>query len=261
MGLHQNGFRDNVGVFRYAGLTASNGAIPSALNINTALTGAMRNITAGEGITSDKVGIPLGYLAGGSWVMPQKAGNLSSHNNADFAISIAGLAVGGITTTASASIDITAEATGSLIASGEGTATFDITTNTPLLTASINGVGESTFAITMNTPTLGAIASMEATASFSITASLTPYAIGIMEGTTEESGLTNAGIANSVWGKVIEAGYTADEMLRILTSFAAGSATGLEGANPQFTGLDGSTLRIDGTYSAGTRTIDALNGA
>jgi len=50
-------------------------------------------------------------------------------------------------------------------------------------------------------------------------------------------------------------------MLRILTAFAAGSATGLEGANPQFTGIDGATLRIDGTYSAGTRTIDALNGA
>lgn len=44
-------------------------------------------------------------------------------------------------------------------------------------------------------------------------------------------------------------------------SLAAGSATGLEGSNPQFTGLDGTTVRIDGTYSAGTRTIDALNGA
>jgi len=29
---------------------------------------------------------------------------------------------------------------------------------------------------------------------------------------------------------------------------------------PQFTGLDGTTLRIDGAYNAGTRTIDALNG-
>lgn len=28
----------------------------------------------------------------------------------------------------------------------------------------------------------------------------------------------------------------------------------------QFTGLDGTTVRIDGTYSAGTRTIDALDG-
>jgi len=46
-----------------------------------------------------------------------------------------------------------------------------------------------------------------------------------------------------------------------MTATAAGSATGLEGANPKFTGIDGTTLRIDGAYSAGTRTIDALNGA
>ena len=43
-------------------------------------------------------------------------------------------------------------------------------------------------------------------------------------------------------------------------AWRAGAATGLEGANPQFTGLDGATVRIDGTYSAGTRTIDALDG-
>ena len=50
-------------------------------------------------------------------------------------------------------------------------------------------------------------------------------------------------------------------MLRTTTlTRGAGAATGLEGANPQFTGLDGSTIRIDGTYSAGTRTIDALDG-
>lgn len=46
------------------------------------ITGMLRNITAGEGITSEKVGVPMGYLHPGSWIMPQKPGNLSSHNNA-----------------------------------------------------------------------------------------------------------------------------------------------------------------------------------
>ena len=46
----------------------------------------------------------------------------------------------------------------------------------------------------------------------------------------------------------------------IIAAQAAGSATGLENGNPQFTGLDGVTVRIDGAYSAGTRTIDSLNG-
>lgn len=62
-------------------------------------------------------------------------------------------------------------------------------------------------------------------ASFSFGGTLTPYAIGHMSGTTEEAGLTPNGIANSVWGKVIEAGFSADQILRILAAQAAGSAT------------------------------------
>ena len=54
--------------------------------------------------------------------------------------------------------------------------------------------------------------------------------------------------------------YGHEEVIRILAAQAAGSATGLENGNPQFIGLDGVTLRIDGSYAAGTRTIDALNG-
>jgi hypothetical protein len=81
-----------------------------------------------------------------------------------------------------------------------------------------------------------------------------------MAGTTAEAGLTNAGIANSVWSKIVESGFSAEQILRIIAAQAAGSATGLENGNPQFTGLDGVTVRIDGAYSAGTRTIDSLNG-
>jgi hypothetical protein len=72
--------------------------------------------------------------------------------------------------------------------------------------------------------------------------------------------LTPEGIRDVVWAKIVEAGFSAEEIMRLLAAHAAGAATGLENGNPQFTGLDGSTLRIDGTYAAGTRTIDALNG-
>ena len=37
-------------------------------------------------------------------------------------------------------------------------------------------------------------------------------------------------------------------------------ATGLESGSPSFTGIDGSTERVAGTYSGGTRTIDTLDG-
>ena len=233
-----------------------------------------------------KAAIPYGHLSPSSWVLPRKAGGMSSSNTARIIIDSSGLAVGGITANGSSSITIAfADAYGQLIASASGTSSFTIDTNTPLLTASIEGIGAASFVVS-GTATLGAEANIEgvstititvsnatafplndasplrdASASFAFGGSLTPYAIGSMEGSTVDLGvITNDSVASAVWAKVIEAGYSADSILRILAAHAAGEATGLEGTNPQFTGIDGVTVRIDGTYLAGTRTIDALNG-
>jgi hypothetical protein len=73
-------------------------------------------------------------------------------------------------------------------------------------------------------------------------------------------GLTQQQVADAVWTRAIEAGFTAEQILRILAAEAAGTATGLEGANPVFKGLDGTTTRIDGGYNAGVRTINSRNG-
>lgn len=74
------------------------------------------------------------------------------------------------------------------------------------------------------------------------------------------TGLTTANVGQAVWAKVIEAGFTAEQILRILAAVNAGDATGLESGNPSFTGLDGATERVAGTYAAGTRTIDTVDG-
>ena len=230
-------------------------------------------------------GTPTGYLSPASWALPRTAGGMSSINSAALTIGLTGTGVGGITTTGTASITFTvAPASGELIAFGTGAATMTFTPTGTLL-ASISGAGSAAFSVSTNTPTLGALASgsgaatmafsaagdilptddtspvRTASASFSFSATLTPYAIGHMEGSTVDSTvLTSDAIASAVWGQVIEAGFSAEQIVRLLAAHAAGAATGLEGANPQFTGLDGSTIRIDGTYSAGTRTIDALDG-
>lgn len=229
---------------------------------------------------------PNGHLSPSAWVLPRTSGGMSSINFTTATVSGSGLAVGGVTTTGTSSITLTfADAAGQLIASGGGTAAFSLTSNNPLLTASINGTGTAVATFSTNTPTLGALADgsgevaitltatnsgrmpandasplRSGTAAISVTGALTPYAIGEMAGTTAEAGLTNAGIANSVWSKIVESGFSAEQILRIIAAQAAGSATGLENGNPQFTGLDGVTVRIDGAYSAGTRTIDSLNG-
>lgn len=195
MGLHQNGFRDNSGLFRFAGAGTLNGAYPSTLPINTHLTGAQRNITAGDGITDDKVGVPLGYLAGGAWILPQKPGNISARSTADFGLSATGAGVMGYPMTATADMAFTvadaqayplddssplrtgssemsftvADADGQLISSGSGAAEFAVTCADLLMTASIDGAGSTTFTITADTALLGAEAGLEGTASFSLT--------------------------------------------------------------------------------------------
>lgn len=191
-------------------------------------------------------GIPAGYYDG-AWFLPKTAGALSSAYNARIDLGLSGLAVGGVTSdataafaltpaatawplddsvqirTASASITFTvADAAGQLISSGEGAAAFAFSTNTPLLTASLEAIGSTSFTLSA-TGEIGAEASAEgaasmafamaatilptndaspartAAASFAITGNLVPYAIGQMTGSTvDTSVLTVDAIAAGV---------------------------------------------------------------
>ncbi len=69
----------SVGVKHY-GAAAVLSSIPNATLANFNHTNSNRNITAGEGITSDLVGIPSGYRQPAAWVPPQKPGLLSARN-------------------------------------------------------------------------------------------------------------------------------------------------------------------------------------
>ena len=284
MGLLQNGYRHNL-IGRIVGTTNHDGWRPEVGVYQGHRAAANRNQVLPGAVTDNKSAVPNGNRAPSAWIMPNKGGGLSSRD-ATLAFTATATGIKGLPGEGSTSFSITTNTPdGQLIVSGSGSVTFSLDTNAPLLTASLNGAGTTSFSLTTNTPILGAEASLTgeasfvvttnspvifpldddsplrtATASFSFGGSLTSYAIGSMTGTTEEAGLSNAGIANSVWGKVIEAGYSAEQVMRLIGAFAAGSATGLENGNPQFTGLDGTTVRIDGAYSAGTRTIDTLNG-
>ena len=210
-----------------------------AIERNTwAQAGALRNLWAGEGTViagasiAHLSGVPDGALHPASWLMPPKAGGMSSRFAAALAIGATGLAVGGITTTGSAALSITApaadilpaddtppartasasfafaaSATGGLIATSDGAASFTIAGSGALL-GILSGAGSAALAIAANTPTLGALASLTGTAGLSIGAiasilpaddtppartasasfafggSLTPYAIGSMTGST-----------------------------------------------------------------------------
>lgn len=67
--------------------------------------------------------------------------------------------------------------------------------------------------------------------------------------------LNDAGSASNPWTEVIESGYTAAQILRLIAAAVQGNASGLEDGTPTFKGLDGTTDRVTATYSSGTRTV------
>lgn len=82
MGLRCNGNQFASCGMYYAGAAAILSAYPSALQNNFSQTGRIRNLTAGEGITNELVGIPSGYRHPAAWMMPQKPGLLAARNTA-----------------------------------------------------------------------------------------------------------------------------------------------------------------------------------
>lgn len=257
MALLGNGYSRDMACGKLFGGTSTNGTNPSLFR--WLRPADLRNQFAGEGITSDIASVPSGGRHPVVWIMPQKAGAIASRFNADFTLSASGSGAMGLNAVGSSSFTITiADAAGDLVVSGAGTSSFTITA-TGNAVATLNGTGSASLAFDA-TAIKGALAWGDSAASFSISGTLTPYATGSMIGSTEFGGdLTEGSIATAVWTRIIEAGYSAEGIMRLLAAHAAGSATGLEGADPQFVGLDGVTTRINGTYSAGTRTIDALD--
>lgn len=74
--------------------------------------------------------------------------------------------------------------------------------------------------------------------------------------------LNDAGSAANPWTEVIESGYTAAQILRIIAASTAGKTTGAGTASMTFTGIDGTTDRIVGTMdNDGNRTNVTLDGA
>ena len=66
-----------------------------------------------------------------------------------------------------------------------------------------------------------------------------------------------SGSGGDPWSSVIESGFTAAEILRLIAAAVQGNATGLEDGTPTFKGLDGATDRVTATYAAGVRTVTA----
>jgi hypothetical protein len=210
----------------------------------------------------DQSGLPHGYNTEASWALPIKTGGLGATYNlrGSGTLSASALAV----KLAQAALTGTGELTalGSLIvqaiASITGSGGITAANLQAFLAAAANLTGSGTAAGTATG--LGAL--LAALTASGTAAGSTATALGELGAalTVTGTGLSTANVGQAVWAEILESGFSAADIMRIIAAYAAGAATGLEGANPQFTGIDGVTTRIDGTYAAGTRTINNLDG-
>jgi hypothetical protein len=92
---------------------------------------------------------------------------------------------------------------------------------------------------------LGAIAGMLAAVSGSGAISAGITAKGSLSSDISVSGdlLTTTNVGEAVWAAAIEAGYTAEDILRLISAVLLGESSGFA-SSPTFTGLDGSTPRV-----------------
>lgn len=256
MGLICNGDRRCFSPFQVRGgalTTIYNG---SRTENNWTRTGRIRGIAflTLSGLTS----IPAGTRHPNGWMMPQKPGALASRYAAVASLTGAASGALGKNAVGSGTISLDGVAVGQLVVSGSGTGTITITASGNTV-ASLAAQGAATLTLSgAGGPT--AIAWGLSNGTVTVTGNLVSYAVGHMAGdVVPYTELSPQSLASAVWEKAIEAGYTAEQILRGIAAVNLGAASGLDGSNPQYTGLDGATTRVDGALSGGTRTIDSLD--
>jgi hypothetical protein len=235
MALHANGNRLGLNPCKHVGAatTIYNGSSVR----DTHLTGRRRNLSASQGITTQKASVPSGYRHSGAWVMPQKAGALSSHNQsmgygyAQASITdgrnVAGQASGSSVATATAQLVV------SMVGSVSGTSTV-VGNILAVLLMTGSAVGSSTV-----TGLVAALGWLDGLVQGTSTASLVRYATGRLSGDiTPYTELSPQSLSAAVWNA-------------ILAQYDVDGTTGKALAAAQSAGDPWATL-LPGTYGEGT---------
>ena len=206
--------------------------------------------------------VPTGTYPEIAWVLPQVAGEIASTQPIQGAGTQTGNLAGGLNAEAglTGSGDITSAVAQLIISmaanlAGDGTVSAADLRGFLQAVANLSGSGDLT-------ATAAALAWMSAATDGSGTVTnATPYATGELSADIfSYSALTPEGISNAVWAAIIEAGYSASDLLQLITASAAGKLSGAPGGPIQITGVDGSTVRINATVDgSGNRTAVTYN--
>lgn len=217
--------------------------------------GERRNVFFAEG-WSQKSGVPSGYLAPGSWTLPQKTGGMSSHNATVGVASWSGNIAAGRNIAATFAGAATYTGTGQLVVSGVGSFT-GVAALSGNVTAALNatgafaGVASFSGATTAKGNVVGAFAG---TASFVAIR----YASGSLSGSFAPAvTLEAAGFSSYLLDQEdVETGLTLRQALRLVTAATAGKISGggtstITIRNAVVDGVDRITAEVD---SSGNRT-------
>lgn len=227
MALLQNGFRDFSSGVRIFGATARNSGYPYVAMGNTNRTSTKRNLTSGEGITTQLAGVPDGYRNQYTWIMPQQAGALRSRNEIQAVATLAAAGAMGKNGEATITAEGLLEAVGQLVVSAVATISGQATISANILAAlaaaaNLAGTGSVTAAIDA---LAWAVSALQGTAS----TTFTPYATGELEATIDVAAtqdLTAGSIADEILDQnMVETGLTVRETLRLCAAALAGKVS------------------------------------
>ena len=252
--------------------------------------GDRMNQSVGQGISSKLAGIPSGHLAPSAWVLPYKPGAMSS-----FTQCVVTLTPGALNLAAGVNLDGASTFTftvgpsdGQLVASAVGASSISFSSAASLAGA-LSAQGQASFSFTVPSTTLGAIVDAQGNAPITWSMSATPRATGALSGDiTPFTELSPQSLADAVWSAVanaytasgsmgallnsagaaadpllgtVEGSLTLRDVMRLLLAVNAGDATGLESGTMVFKSQDGTTDRVEATYSSGARTVTAVDPA
>jgi hypothetical protein len=285
--LITNGVRYGSGPMRFEG--GQNAASVDRGHSMGQTPAGYRNFVHGEatnGSAAPAFGIPHGARHPATWMMGEVGGGIKSYKLGGLTIDATATGEKGLPTTASSTITINGTAAAGLIVSATGTATIAIN-GAAAIVATIGTTGQVAITINGNVA-LGAEASLTGTGTITIDGHADAMALGYMTGTTEEAGLTPAGIARAVWqalatanndagsmGELLNsAGAAADPLLgvvegtltlrdvqRLVLAVLAGEVTGAGTGTETFKGQAGEARVVSTTDASGNRTGVALDAA
>jgi hypothetical protein len=223
-------------------------------------------------------------------VLPYKPGAMSSFTNLVVTVTPGTLNLAaGVNISGDSTVTITVNpADGQLIVSAVGSTsiTFNLAAN---LAGALSASGSTSFSFTVNNATLGAIVDAVGAALVQFSNSATIRATGNLSGDiTPFTELSPQNLAAAVWETIaadfndpgtmgellnsagtaadpllgiVEGTLTLRDVMRLLLAVNAGDATGLEGSTMVFRSVDGATIRVQASYTTGTRDVTTLNPA